>query len=115
MPYLSAFCRCIIVCRRYNIVIIFATRSAIHGEYMEEYGKDFHVTFNDKKTTGMVFGASNGNCKAIHVNGNNVEWVTNAIHLGNVVDNKLSDLKDIHAKNVILLLVCGQLQRQSAY
>ena len=60
----------------------------------EEYGKEFHVTFNDKKTTGMVFGASNGNCKAIQVNGNNVDWVTNAIHLGNVVDNKLSDLKD---------------------
>ena len=64
----------------------------------EEYGKEFHVTFNDKKTTGMVFGASNGNCKAIQVNGNNVDWVTNAIHLGNVVDNKLSDLKDINAK-----------------
>ena len=55
----------------------------------EEYGKEFHVTFNDKKTTGMVFGASNGNCKAIQVNGNNVDWVTNARHLGNVVDNKL--------------------------
>ena len=92
----------IIVCRRYNIVITFATRSAIHGE---EYGKEFHVTFNDKKTTGMVFGASNGNCKAIQVNGNNVDWVTNARHLGNVVDNKLSDLKDINAKKVILLRV----------
>ena len=42
--------------------------------------------------------ASNGNCKAIQVNGNNVDWVTNARHLGNVVDNKLSDLKDINAK-----------------
>ena len=37
-------------------------------------------------------------CKAIQVNGNNVDWVTNARHLGNVVDNKLSDLKDINAK-----------------
>ena len=36
--------------------------------------------------------------KAIQVNGNNVDWVTNAIHLGNVVDNKVSDLKDINAK-----------------
>ena len=53
----------------------------------------------------MVFGASNGNCKAIQVNGNNVDWVTNARHLGNVVDNKLSDLKDINAKKVILLRV----------
>ena len=107
MPYLSALCRCIIVCRRYNIVITFATRSAIHGEYTvilcEEYGKEFHVTFNDKKITGMVFGASNGNCKAIQVNGNNVDWVTNARHLGNVVDNKL--LKDINAKKVIFLRV----------
>ena len=56
------------------------------------------MTFNDNKTTGMVFGASNGNCKAIQVNGNNVDWVTNVRHLGNVVDNKLSDLKDINAK-----------------
>ena len=71
----------------------------------EEYGKEFHVTFNDKKTTGMVFGASNGNCKAIQANGNNVDWVTNARHLGNVVDNKLSDLKDINAKKFILLRV----------
>ena len=59
------------------------------------------MTFNDKKTTGMVFGASNGNFKAIQVNGNNVDWVTNAIHLGNVFDNKLSDLQ----KKVILLRV----------
>ena len=46
-----------------------------------------------------------GNCKAIQVNGNNVDWMTNARHLGNVVDNKLSDLKDINAKKVILLRV----------
>ena len=72
----------------------------------EKYGKEFHVTFNDKKTAGILFGASNGKFgKAIQVNGNNVDWVTNAIHLGNVVDNKLSDLKDINAKKVILLRV----------
>ena len=64
----------------------------------EEYGKEFHVTFNDKKTIGMVFGASNVDCKAIQVNGNNVTWATNAKHLGNVVDHKLSDLNDINAK-----------------
>ena len=81
--------------------------------YMVNICEEFHVTFNDKKTTGMLFGASNGNCKTIQVNRNNVDWVTNAIHLGNIVDNKLSDLKVINAKNVILF--CGQLQRQSAY
>ena len=52
-----------------------------------------------------MFGASDVNCKAIQVNANNVEWVTNAKPLGNVVDDKLSDLKDINAKNVILLRV----------
>ena len=45
------------------------------------------------------------NCKAIQVNGNNVDWVSNTTHLGNVEDDKLSDLKDINAKNVILLQV----------
>ena len=60
------------------------------------------MTFNDKKTTGMVFGASNGNCKAIQVNGNNVDWVTNARHLGNVVDFRLEGYK---CKKVILLRV----------
>ncbi len=43
------------------------------------------MTYNDKKTSGMVFGASNGNFKAIQVNINNVDWVTNATHLGNVI------------------------------
>ena len=38
-------------------------------------------------------------------NGNNVHWVSNAKHLGNVVDDKLSDLKDINAETVILLRV----------
>ena len=45
-----------------------------------------------------MFGTSNVNCKAIQVNGNNVDWVSNAKHLGNVIDDKLSDLKDINAK-----------------
>ena len=63
------------------------------------------MTINDKKTTGMVFGASNVDCNAIQVNGNNIDWVTNAKHLGNVVDDKLSDSKDIHAKKVVLLRV----------
>ena len=71
----------------------------------EKYGKEFHKTFNDKKSTGMVFGTNNVNCKAIQVNGNNVDWVSNAKHLGNIVDDKLSDLKDINAKKIILLQV----------
>ena len=39
--------------------------------------------------------------------------MTNARHLGNVVDNKLSDLKDIHAKKVILLRVLTGLRATS--
>ena len=71
----------------------------------EEYGKEFNVTFSDTKTTGIVFGAINVNCKAMQVNGNNVECVTNAKHLGNVVDDMFSDLKGINAKKFILLRV----------
>ena len=107
----------------YADVITLLSTSLKGLQYMmnicEEYGKEFHVTFNDTNTTGMVFGASNGNYKAIQVNGNNVDWVTNARHLGNVVDNKLSDLKEINVKKVILLRVLTGLwatsRRQSAY
>ena len=63
------------------------------------------MTFNDKKTTGIVFGEGNVNCKASQGNGNIVDWVTNAEHLANVVDDKLSDLKDINAIYFILLRV----------
>ena len=74
------------------------------------------MTFIDKKTTGMVFGTSNVICKAIQVNGNNVDWVSNAKHLGNVVDDKLSGLKDLNAKKVILLqvLITGLLATSEA-
>ena len=54
----------------------------------------------------MVFGASSIDGKAIQVNGNNIEWVTNAKHLGNVhtvVDDKLSDLKDLNTEKIVLL------------
>ena len=64
------------------------------------------MTFNDKKTTGMVFGEGNVNCKASQGNGNIVDWVTNAEHLGNVVDDKLSDLKDINAIFFIFYCEC---------
>ena len=80
-------------------------REGVREGGREGDGKEFHVTFNDKKTTGMVFRTSNVNCKAIQVNGNNVDWVSNAKHLGNVVDDKLTELKDINAKKVILLQV----------
>ena len=48
--------------------------------------------------------ASNGNCKAIQVNGNNVDWVTNARHLGNVVDNKYLRLEGYKCKKKVILL-----------
>ena len=90
----------------------------------EEYGKN--VTFNDSKTTGIVFGAINVNCKAMQGNGNNVECVTNAKHLGNVVDDMFSDLKGIHyqrkskSKNIVKWSViwtsdCNMDNRGSKY
>ena len=55
----------------------------------------------------MVCGASNVDCKAIQVNGNNVTRATNAKHLGNVVDHKLSDLNDINAKKGYFIVLTG--------
>ena len=35
-----------------------------------DFGTDYHVTFNDKKTTCIMFGTSAAGCKCISVNDN---------------------------------------------
>ena len=63
-------------------------RHMVNNMCEESCGKEYHVTFNDKKTIGVVLGCSSHDCKTIRVNGNNVVWSTKAKHLGNVIDHK---------------------------
>ena len=62
------------------------------------FGTDYHVTFNDKKTTCIVFGTSAAGCKCITVNDNEIMCSNRAKHLGNVIDCELSDVADYNSK-----------------
>ena len=64
----------------------------------EDYGEEYHVTFNCKKTVAVVFGANNGGCKEITVNGSVIAWSSKVKHLGNIIDSNLSDLNDCKTK-----------------
>ena len=71
-----------------------------------DFVTDYHVTFNDKKTTCIMFGTSATGCKCISVNDNEIMWSNRAKHLGNVIDCELSDVANSSTivRNVISLL-----------
>ena len=51
-----------------------------------DFGTDYHVTFNDKKTNWIIFGTSAAGFKCISVNDNDIMWSNRVKHLGNVID-----------------------------
>ena len=63
-----------------------------------DFGTDYHVTFNDKKTTCIMCGTSAAGCKCISVNDNEIMWSNSVKHLGNVIDCDLSDVADSNSK-----------------
>ena len=63
-----------------------------------DFGAEYHVTFNDKKTVGIAFGTSAAGCKAIRVNGTAINWSNQVKHLGNVIDCNLTDVADSNTK-----------------
>ena len=46
--------------------------------------------FNCKKTVGIQFGNRCNNC-VIKLNGNEIKWQRSVKHLGNIIDQKLSE------------------------
>ena len=63
-----------------------------------DFGAEYHVTFNDKKTVGIAFGTNATGCKAIRVNGTAINWSNQVKHLGNVIDCNLTDVADSNTK-----------------
>ena len=58
--------------------------------------------FNCKKTVGIQFGNRCNNC-VIKLNGNEIKWQRSVKHLGNIIDQKLSDVEDCRFKKSILI------------
>ena len=63
-----------------------------------DFGTDYHVTFNDKKTNCIMFGTSAAGCKCISVNDYESMWSNRVKHLGNVIDCELPDVADSNSK-----------------
>ncbi len=71
------------------------------GGLCTDFGTDYHVTFNDKKTTCILFVTSAAGCKCISVNDNEIMWSNRVKHLGKdviVIDCELSDVSDSNSK-----------------
>ena len=68
----------------------------------EEYAKEYDIVFNCKKTVGIQFGNRCNNC-VIKLNGNEIKWQRSVKHLGNIIDQKLSDVEDCRFKKSILI------------
>ena len=68
----------------------------------EEYAKEYEIVFNCKKTVGIQFGNRCNNCD-IKLNGNEIKWQRSVKHLGNIIDQKLSDVEVRRFKKSILI------------
>ena len=68
----------------------------------EEYAKGYDAVFNCKKTVGIQFGNPCNNC-VIKLNGNEIKWQRSVKHLGNIIDQMLSDVEDCRFKKSILI------------
>ena len=64
----------------------------------EKFSKEFHVTFNSKKSLAICFGTTESPTAPIAVNGANIKWTTSVKHLGNILNSLLSDENDITLK-----------------
>lgn len=63
----------------------------------EKFGKEYDILFNSSKSKAICFGSSK-NVALINVNGKNLPWLPSVEHLGNHMEQKLSDNADVKHK-----------------
>jgi hypothetical protein len=61
----------------------------------ESFSREYHVTFNSKKSMCMCIGSNTLPGAVIHVNGSPIQWKDSVKHLGNIVNSSLTDETDI--------------------
>ena len=66
------------------------------------YLSNMTYCFNCKKSVGIQFCNRCDNC-GIKLNGNEIKWQKSVKHLGNIIDQKLSDVEDCRFKRSILI------------
>ena len=82
----------------------------------EEFGRDFSVVYNPTKTVCVCFSRSKNVIKpSVHLNGEELSWVSEVKHLGNYLESGLRETKEIRMKksdliqrtNSVLLSFCN--------
>ena len=62
----------------------------------EDFGREFDVMFNAKKTLGICYGNnSTCNIRSVYLNGVSIKWEESVKYLGNILSCNLSDAADI--------------------
>ena len=75
----------------------------------EDFGNDYNVMFNCKKTICMRVGSGGEPPeRAVTLNGNKLTWSKKVKHLGNIVTHDLKDLDDINFKKGVFV---GQVNK----
>ncbi len=70
----------------------------------DEFGVEFRVTFNAKKTQCIKFGLINDTLfKPVTLNNKMINWESNVNHLGNILNQKLEDGMIYEKRKAILL------------
>ncbi len=90
-----------VVC--FRVIVAPYVRSVGHVFACEEFGVEFRVTFNAKKTQCLKFGLINDTlCKPVTLNNKMINWESNVNHLGNILNLKLQDGDDLQKRKAIL-------------
>ncbi len=71
----------------------------------EQFGIDFRVTFNHKKTQCICFSKSNDIWFGpVTLNNKGLKWESKVNHLGNILNQRLDD-DDLRKKNTVVVFV----------
>ena len=71
----------------------------------EEFAKEYQLTFNSNKSYCIQFGDRPVGNKAVFMNGEPMEWVSEVKHLGNILSSNLSDNKAYRPNAHLLYIV----------
>ena len=76
-----------------DIVLLCPTKEGLREliKICERYAMDHDIIFNENKSKLLVFGSTTNNLPSIYVSGVEVPVCDNAMHLGNVISNNISE------------------------
>ena len=75
-----------------------------------EFGKEYDVSFNAKKTLGICYGEPDiSNIRSVFLNDIAIKWHKDVKYLGNMLSNDLSDAADIKLKKGSFITAVNKL------